>query len=300
MLTDWTSAESGLLLSRIGCALMQPEIYCAGRMIAPQKATFQPMCWLHGAWAEISWERYNMFLMRISDTAGAHGLIRIDGRRTQVFEAMIGELVCEELAELFNYWVNSNQCQDEVTRIFVYRQIHRELLAFFVCLTERFACRHGVDEAARFTDALADGVCEEAIVQSGYAPAVAPASTLHRALVICKRIDSLRSLHSYKAGERVVDAGLIRTTACAIALPLSVSPVPELQEDESQVLGRRLEQLGLLLLRMPPYVELAACASWQWLTFALDVVNVKEQLNDPARDKSGSLRALRQLGERSD
>jgi hypothetical protein len=199
--------------------------------------------------------------MRIFDTAGTHGLIRIDGRRTRAFEAMIGEVVTEELAELFNYWINRNQCRDEVTRIFVYRQIHRELVAFFVCLTERFACRHGVNEAARFTDALADGVREEAIVQSGYAPAVAATSTLHRARFIIERIERLRSLHSYKAGERVVDAGLIRTTAWAIALPLSVSPVPELQEDESQVLGRRLEQLGLLLLRMPPYVELAACAS---------------------------------------
>jgi hypothetical protein len=199
--------------------------------------------------------------MRISDTAGAHGLIRIDGRRTRLFEAMIVELVSDELAELFNYWVNRKQCRDEAIRIFVYSRIHRELVAFFVCLTERFACRHGVNEAARFTDALADGVREEAIVQLGYAPAVAPASTLHRARFICKRIDSLRSLHSYKTGEHVVDAGLIRTTAWAIALPLSVSPVSELPQDQSHVLGKRLEQLALLLLRMPPYVELAACAS---------------------------------------
>jgi hypothetical protein len=56
----------------------------------------------------------------------------------------------------------------------------------------------------------------------------------------------------------VIDAGLIRIAAWAIALPLSVSPVSELQMDQSEVLGRRLEQMGLLLLEMPPYVELAA------------------------------------------
>jgi hypothetical protein len=199
--------------------------------------------------------------MRISDTAGAHGLVRIDGRGTQVFAAMIGELVSEELAELFDYWVSRNQCRDEATGIFVYSRIHRELLAFFVCLTERLACRHGVHDPARFIDALADGVREEALVQSGYPPAVAPASTLHRARFICDRIERTRSLHSYQTGERVMDAGLIRTAAWAIALPLSVSPAPKFQEDQSQVLGRRLEQLGLLLLRMPPYVKLAACAS---------------------------------------
>lgn len=196
--------------------------------------------------------------MRISDTAGAHGLVRIDGRRTRVFEALIGELVSQELAELFKHWVNSNHCHDEVTRIVVRNGIHRELLAFFVCLTERFACRHGVQEAARFIDALADGVREEALVQSDYAPAVAPASTLHRADFICKRIERLRSLHSYHAGERVVDAGLIHSAARAIALPLSVSPVPELRKDQSHGVGERLEQLALLLLRMPPYVELSA------------------------------------------
>jgi hypothetical protein len=172
---------------------------------------------------------------------------------------MIDEIVSHELAKLFDYWVKRDRIHDEAMRIFVYRRIHRELLAFFVCLTERFAHRHQVQEAGRFIDALADGVREESLFQSGYAPAATSGSTLHRARFICERIESLRSLHSYKAGERVIDAGLIRIAAWAIALPLSVSPVSELQMDQSEVLGRRLEQVGLLLLEMPPYVELAGC-----------------------------------------
>jgi len=173
---------------------------------------------------------------------------------------MIGELVSEELSELFNYWLSRNQCEDEWMRIFVYRQFHRELVAFIVCLTERFACRHGVQDASRFTDALADGVREEALVHPGYAPAFNPGSMIHRARFICKRIERLRALHPYKAGERVVDDGLLRTSAWAIALPLSLSTLPGPPKDQSHVIGVRLGQHADLLLRMPPFVELSARA----------------------------------------
>jgi hypothetical protein len=93
---------------------------------------------------------------------------------------MIDEVVSQELTKLSDYWVKRNRVHDEAMRIFVYQRIHRELLAFFVCLTERFA-RHHVREAGRFIDALSDGVREEALIRSGYAPAATAGSTLHRA-----------------------------------------------------------------------------------------------------------------------
>jgi hypothetical protein len=170
---------------------------------------------------------------------------------------MISGLVFAELAELFEYWLARNQCDDEVVRIVTYRRIHRELLAFFVCLTERFARRHEVPEASRFVDSLADGVREDALGHAGYPPSMTRSSELHRATFICRRMQRVRALHAFQSGERVVDQGLLNAAAWAIALQLSVSPIRELNKDQSQVVSKRLGQLADLLLRMPPYLELA-------------------------------------------
>lgn len=197
--------------------------------------------------------------MRISEKAGAFGLIRIHSGETKVFERMIAELASQELVELFDLWLNRNQCQEEVIQGFVHRQIHRELIAFFVSVTERFANCHGVENTSLFVDAVADGARDASLAdpRSHYPPVAKPAVGVWRAELDSARVERLRALYPYQKGEDIVSNPLVAESAWRIGLQLSVSPEARFQTDQSWVIGERLRQLANLLLRTPPYQDLS-------------------------------------------
>jgi hypothetical protein len=71
----------------------------------------------------------------ISNEAAARGLLRFDARGVREYAVAIAELASSESDHLYDYWLGRNQCDDTGIQAFVGRKIHRELLAFLLCVT---------------------------------------------------------------------------------------------------------------------------------------------------------------------
>lgn len=197
--------------------------------------------------------------MILSSRAGALGVIRTGSGVANAFSRMIEELAAEELLELFDYWLMRNRCTDEVTRIVVHRQIHRELLAFFVCLTERFATRHHVPNARELIDVIADGAREASLVdpRTSYPVKKNPQPDAFWLESSARRIEVVRTRHAYREPQSIVGSEVLAATGHVIALQLGLSPLRALQTYQAPMVQERLTQLSTILLRTPPFLDLA-------------------------------------------
>jgi hypothetical protein len=141
----------------------------------------------------------------------------------------------------------------------MYRRIFGELLGFFVCLTERFAERHGVMLGPAYMDAVADAAREAALIdpRSSYPPGRCPDTDYYRARVFASHIERIRSRFMFQPTEPIVAPALLDAFAWSIALPLSVSPNVQRRKNESPVIRQRLTQLAEIFLKSHPLADLS-------------------------------------------
>jgi hypothetical protein len=193
-----------------------------------------------------------------STEARARGLVRCDPREATLYAHTIAELASSELEHLYGFWLGRNRCEDGLLRLVVNWRVHRELLAFLVCVTSRYAERHTVSSPSTLVDAISDLALqitvEDARIDCAGA-ALTPNS--NRALASIRRIDHLRQKFPYRPSEKILCDHLLNTCAWAIALQLSVSPEKSLRTDWSDVVAKRLGQLSEIMLESRPYSDMA-------------------------------------------
>lgn len=199
--------------------------------------------------------------MLIRPEAFPRGLIRKDARPTVPYAQVITVLALEECKTLDDNWVSRNPSAKPYFHMFVRARILRELLAFYIAVTDRDATRHRVNQAESLVDAVSDDIREGLLTYPWqlYSREQQREVEVHQAAFIEPHAQWLRRLYPYLASEPLVSASLLGASESAIATLLCYGTrVPNGIAEFVPLVRVRLLKSTFVLKRSAPSRALAA------------------------------------------